>query len=310
MNPESNLGIPENVQAGQNLEKREEENEYNPLEILREREFYPGVIEVEEGKEIITDEDYKACFEFLRENIKDGSLLNLNFGSGITHCHYMLPLIDRLSHVTALDISAKNNQLIGELLNSIQDKGNPEIIEEEDKKMLRDLAQAVSKDEDFGIKESGEELLAMLHEKSQHEGKSDIITADMIEDMEKLGSGELVGDRKFDNIYLSFSIYARTREELVGFLKNAKERLNEGGNLLIIDCENYTNESGEEKELFSEDKVIEEKYGEVFDWTLDEMKEILNEVGFSSVNSQIREIEAKEDEAEEFGTYLFIKAQK
>src|SRR3989338_2822736 len=235
------------------FENQETPEEYNPVITLREREFYPGVISKDEnGKEKIEDEDLRYIFKFLRENIKEGSLLNM--GAGITHCHHMVGLADKLTQITALDISPKNNQLIKEFLDGIKGIGGQTMVGGSDMETLKTLSSALARDkQEFGIEKSGRELLDLFYEKSFYKGLPDIIAADMIEDMDKLGSGELVDGRKYDNIMFSFALYVRDKTDLANLFENLKKRLNPGGRIVIIDAKTFSfDEENESEILYSE----------------------------------------------------------
>jgi len=293
------------------FEKQEIPKEYSPITVLREREFYPGVISIDEnGQDKIEDEDLSYIFKFLRKNVKKGSLLNI--GAGITHCHQMVGLADKLTQITALDISPKNNQLIQEFLDRIKGIGGQTMVEDGDMKTLKTLAEALAQDkQDFGIEKTGDELLDLFYKESFYNGQPDIITADMVEDMDKLGSGELVDGRKYDNIMFSFALYVRDKNDLVKLFGNLKKRLNPDGHILIIDAKTFSiDEENEGEVLYSEDAVVLEKYSEAYDWTIDDIKEIAQKVGFGKVEAHDYKIQDKKEEQEKFGGYLFLKIEE
>ena len=73
-------------------------------------------------------------------------------------------------------------------------------MEQSDIAVLNKLAEAITNDKKYKIKYNGAELLSRLYEASKYQGELDIITADPIEQMDKLGSGELLAGRTYDNI--------------------------------------------------------------------------------------------------------------
>lgn len=292
-------------------ETKEKAGEYDPIYVLRNREILPESIFIgEDGKETMDDEDLSYVHKFLRKNIKNGSVLNL--GGGLTHAHRMLPIADKITHATSLDISENNNQVTAELLESIRGGGAPALVEEEDVRLFKILAGATANDKKYHIKNGGNELLSMLYEKSQYKGKLDIIAADMIAQMEELGSGELVDRRTYDNVLLLFSLFTRDRKETLALIKNAKKRLNDGGRLIVMDVWDFDGvgeNASEDDCMHSEDEQVRSLYPKPWIWDTEEFIEILQEAGFSKIKSEEHEVEESEEEKNAIGGYVSLVAR-
>lgn len=291
-------------------EQKEQIRKYNPITTLREREINDDFIYADEnGKEIIESNDLHWIMKCIRDGVKEGSVLDL--GGGMTHCHRMLPIIDKITHVTSLDISEKNNLVTRELIESSGNVSQFKLVKKYDVDLLKTMAKALSKDETYGIKRSGEEMIRELYEKSQYQGKSDVITADMIEQMDKLGSGELLDNRKYDNVLFLYSFFARNREEALNLIKNAKKCLNKGGKIVVIDVSKYEGFEDAEADnyLMAEDELVIERYPNPWVCKNEEMLEILKEAGFSNLEWEEREASDTEEEKEAFSGYFAIKAE-
>lgn len=293
-------------------ETKEGAGKYDPIYVLRNREISPESIFIgEDGKETIDDEDFTYVQKFLRKSVKGGSVLNL--GGGLTHAHRMLPIVDKITHATTLDISEKNNQVTAELLESIRSAGAPALVEEEDVRLFKLLAGALANDKKYRIKNSGKELLSMLYEKSQYKGKADIITADMIAQVDALGSGELVDGRMYDNVLFLFSLFTRNREETLALIKSAKKRLNDGGRLIVMDVwdfEGVGEGASEDDYMHSEDERVGALYSKPWIWETEEFVEVLREAGFSKITTEEHETEESEEEKDAIGGYVSLVAQR
>lgn len=295
---------------GQKREKKEKVKEYDPIKVLRERDMDPECIYTDEnGKDVIDDEDLNFLFKFVRQNVKEGSVLNL--GGGFSHAHYMSTVADKITHATSIEISPKNNQVTEELLKSIADKKfKGELVKKLDTKTLTTLAGALSGDSSYGIEKSKQEMLAMLSEKCQYNGHPDVITADMIEGMHQLGSGEMVDGRKYDNILMLFASYTRSKEETLEFFKNVKMRLNDSGWFTIVDVADYSGleDPKEDNVILQEDKIVAEKYPTPWVMNIKDVEEILKEAGFKNIIADEKEVNG-EAEKDEFGKYLVFRAE-
>jgi hypothetical protein len=201
----------------------------------------------EKKKEVIDDMDWNYIIGFLRENIQEGTLLNL--GSGVVGAHHGLASADRIKGITYLDIEEGNNQAVKEFLLSIEGDKKSEYLEEQDIEIFKTFAEALVKDEKHNFKISGEQLMTELLEKSKHKEKLDIIQCDMLEQINQLSSGELVDGRTYDNIQMSFAAF---------FLNYYKDK---EGNYFNSDGEGnfyrYEDRNNPERELFSKEKVFE-----------------------------------------------------
>jgi len=268
----------------------------------------------EHGIETIDDEELHFMYKYLRDNVKEGNLLNL--GSGITHIHQMCANEDKLTEITYIDLQPENNVLVRELieraLNLNDYQKGIRLASEGDVDLLRLIAEAMHKDPSYGIEKSGSETLSSLYKKMQHNGRLDIKTRDMISSMDKLGSGEIVDGRTYDNALMLFSRFTRNPEETDKFISNVNKRINEGGKFIIIDAEVYGGADTESDEsALQEGKKVEEEYSEVHDWTKEEMIEILKRAGFKSVKAETHEIsEDSDSEQRTFGSrYLCCSRQ-
>src|SRR3989344_4067653 len=188
-----------------NENKQEKESKYVPIDVLRNREIPRAFYRDGNGELIMDDPDLESINDYLNKEIKPGSVLSL--GSGLVNSYRMLPAIEKITRVTCIDISEKNNVVNRELIEGSQNIGEQKLVEQQDIEVLKNLAEAIASNNDYGIKSSGSELLKMLYDKSQYKGEMDIITADMIEKMDELGSGGLVDGRTYDNILLLYSFY-------------------------------------------------------------------------------------------------------
>jgi SAM-dependent methyltransferase len=293
-------------------EKKEtKEYKYDPMKVLREREINSDFVYIDEnGKETIDDKDYNYIEKYIRTNIKEGSVLDL--GGGFTHCHRILAAIDKITHATSVDISEANNQVTKELLEGSKNIGKQQLVKKSDINLLKISASAMAKDESYDIKISGTEMMDMLYEKCQYKGRPDIITADIIAQADGLGSGEMLDNRKYDNVMFFFSFFTRNREETLNLIKNAKQRMNEGGRLIIMDVwefEGVRDAESEEDVVRSEDKIVAEKYPNPWIWSTEEMIEMLKEAGFSQVRTEEKKVEESEAEKNELGGYTGFVAE-
>lgn len=300
-------GFPEqfrqNIEDAENNKRR---HEYNPLAIYREEYIDPNYIDRTPGKEEIKDEHIHYVCRFLREAFKEGDVLNL--GGGFPAYYHALLASDKMKSYTVIDISPKNLQLAKELLEGSLGVGYQEIAEKIDFDSLRSVANAFSKDPDYHFRISGDQMLKNVYAASQKDGKWDVIQADIIEQMEKIGSGKLVGGRKYDNIMLTFAIFARSRDELLDLLKNAHKRLKDNGRLIIMEYENFPGVNMEsDQDLLYEDDVVEKKYDKVYNFSAKDLEDVLREAGFSIKHSGKV---GDPDYEDGLGIYLTIIAEK
>lgn len=288
-------------------------NMYNPIESVR-RDFgetvegNKNVSRNKKGKAVIENPDLKVIFDIYRRGIKEGTMLDL--GAGPTHLHYMAGLEDKLTHISALDLSEKNLKTVAEFLDS---NDNPhertEYVSKEDLEVLRLIAEAQSKTIKGKKIRSGEEILKSIQSKSYKNGGGyDLIAADMHE----IDKQEVLGDRKFDNIIIGFSLFVNTREQIISFLAKVKDRLNSAGRLIIADFKSFANEIIEDEEKYREDDKVNELYGDYLDFSVEALVEkYLPKAGFSKKNIKVEEIDSKtESTKDEKLTYFFVIAEK
>ena len=289
-----------------NENKQEKESKYVPIDVLRNREIPRAFYRDGNGELIMDDPDLESINDYLNKEIKPGSVLSL--ASGMVNSYRMLPAIEKITQITCIDISAKNNQVNRELIEGSQNVGEQKFVEQQDIDVLNSLAEAIASKKEYGMKSSGPELLKMLSEKSQYKGEMDIITTDMIEHMTELGSGELVDGRTYDNILLLYSFYPRNKKETQEFIKNVRSRLNKGGRVIVMDVTEFegVSEATEEDYINSEDEIVAEKYPEPWMWEEEEMSKIFNKVGLIKTREVEREIEESEEVKEAFGSYVYL----
>src|SRR3990167_3216807 len=132
--------------------RQEKESKYSPIDILRNREYPTGFYRNQEGKLIMQDPDLESINDYLNKEIQPGSVLSL--GSGLANSYRMLPAIEKITQVTCVDISAKNNQVNKELIEGSQNIGERKLVEPQDIEVLNNLAEAVASNKDYGIKSS------------------------------------------------------------------------------------------------------------------------------------------------------------
>lgn len=300
--------------AEKRVEKKEDERGYNPAEVLKKRDIIPSKVRRNErGIEVIEDKELNYIFKYLRDNIKEGNLLDI--GAGIAHVHQMCAIEDKLTEITAVDISPINNVLTRDLIEMHMRKtGESRVVPKSDVETLEILAEALHKDATYGISRTGDEILSSVYDKMQYKGKLDIKWADVIKNMDELKDGKMVDGRTYDNALLLFASFARTREELIGMLSAVKERLKENGRLIIMDAETYENgvDSDSEEVAQQEDTIVEKLYSEVYDWSQEDMIKVLQEIGFKIKKIDTHKIsEDSESEQRSFGKrYLSFVAEK
>ena len=288
------------------VEEKEEKEKmpYNPMVSVR-RDFGSEWIyrDEETKKPIIEDTDLKQIMNFYRKEVKEGTLLNL--GAGSTHLHYMAAIEDKLTHITALDLSEKSLKALGEFLDSVgpeagSKKAERRYISDDDVDVLKIVAEARERNIHRKNPRSGEEVLRSIREKSTEEGKYDFICGDM----HNLSELE---ERKFDNIMLGYALFANKEEEIPGLLQQIKERLNPGGKVIIADFQGFSGENL--KEEFAEDEVVIERYPNPIDYSLPFLTSSLEKTGFSKDQIKAREADTHSEGEKDF-KYLFVSAEK
>lgn len=311
-NPFQNpLEVPSSGQkedVGESKEKWPEE--YNPAVSLR-RDFDPELIYRDEktGKAVLDDPDLKQIMAFYRKEIKPGSLLDL--GAGSTHLHYMTAIEDKLSHITALDLSPKNLALLGELLDAVGPEAGSKrqerkFILDEDIEIFKILAEARGR---HGRKKESmrpvDTVIQSIREKSlTKEGAPDFIVGDMH------NLRILLGERKFDNIMLGYALFANNEEEVRRLMVQIREHLNPGGKVMIVDFKGFSGEDVEGE--FAEDKEVVERYPKPIDYSLELLQEALRSAGFNSdkIRGEMRDPKLEGEEKARGFKYLFVSAEK
>lgn len=291
------------------VEEKEREREYNPLEPLR-RDFNPECIKRnEKGEAVIDDPDLHTLMRFYRDSIKKGSLLDI--GAGATHHHYMTALEDKLSAITALDLSPRNIQLLRELQEGETNRQSeaPKYIESQDIEILKTTAEAVAADPQYGKERSTEEILHNIAKKtSLKDGSPDLVVGDMY-DLSPLG------ERKFDNVLLGFSLFvSKDEKDLARLFSEIQKHLEPDGRIIISDFgdpeEGEILFQDEDLGTFHEDKPILDKYHTDFRLDKKTLSGILKDVGFTNVKIAEKSVEAEGDEAEHELKYMFATADK
>lgn len=290
------------------VEEKEREREYNPLEPLRRDFNSESVKRNEKGDAVIDDPDLHNLMRFYRDSIKEGSLLDI--GAGATHHHYMIALEDKLSAITALDLSPRNIQLLRELQEGAVNKQSeaPKYIESKDIEVLKITAEAVAADPRYGKERSTQEMLNNIAKKtSLKDGSPDLVVGDMY-DLSPLG------DRKFDNVLLGFSLFvSKDEKDLARLFSEIKKHLEPGGRIIISDFGDPEQEEilfqDEDLETFYEDKPILDKYHADFRLDKKTLSKTLKDVGFVNVKIAEKSVEAEGSEAEHELKYMFATAE-
>lgn len=274
--------------------------EYSPLEPLRRDFNSRRIYSNEEGKAIINDPDLHTIMQSYRNSVIEGSLLDL--GAGTTHLHYMTAIEDKLSQITALDLTPKNIQLLHELLKGVSGKTaqKPEYVESQDVEILKLTAQAIAQDPRYGQNRTAEGILSNITQKPlKEDGQPDFIVGDMYD-------LTVLGDRKFDNILLGFSLsVSKDINDLGRLFAGIQQHLNPGGRIIIADFEGF---SDEDLETFTEDEVVTSRYHTNYPLNAEILASILKNAGFSEVEVNKRAVETEEEEKEHDLGYLFAKA--
>src|SRR3989338_4246737 len=284
--------------------KQEKESKFEAIKVLRNREYPTDFIRDKEGKLVLQDPDLKFINDSTYADTKEGSFLTISADPDTIF--RLLPAAAKIKdYSTVVNFSEKNNQVNKELLEGSQNIGEQRVVEQSDIAVLNKLAEAITNDKKYKIKYNGAELLSRLYEASKYQGELDIITADPIEQMDKLGSGELLAGRTYDNIMLPFSLYTRNEQETLNFVTNLKKRLNKGGRVVLSDVWDWQGVGGEEDYINAEDDIIAEKYGNPWSWKPKKLFEVFNKAGLVLLNKKEKEIEESEEVEKAFGGYSF-----
>ncbi|MBU0597711.1 class I SAM-dependent methyltransferase [Patescibacteria group bacterium] len=276
------------------------ENNYNPIiSVRRDFDLENIFYNLATNEAVIKDPDLKKIYSYLRTEVVPGSLLSL--GAGPTHLHYVIPVIDLITCVTALDLSKKNIEVIKEFFRYIgslkkSEEFKSDIIKNTDIQILQCLADFYCKIKKRG---SGKGLLLKLLEKSQYHDKADLIIGDMHD-------FSLMGERKFNNILLGFSLYVNSEDQLLKFFQHAKGHLNPGGKILLIDFDKFSNDdiNGE----FLEDDDVIRKCPDSLDFSLEMLLNVLGQVGFKEKNISTKTIPVLTDGLEKERGYEYFFA--
>lgn len=289
------------------LESKEAIRKYNPMVSVR-RDFDPEWIYREDGRAVIDDVDHRQIMAFYRSAVVPGTLLDL--GAGPTHLHFMGCLEDKLTHITALDLSEKNLQAVAEFLDSVgpeakKSQGQRKFISKKDLQLLKITAEAAANVGKRAEKiRSGDQVLKSIREKSlDQKGKYDFIIGDMY-DLDRL-----LDQRRFDNIMIGYALYANTPEEIPKLLEQVRRHLSPGGKLVIADFQGFSSETVEGE--FDEDEIVKKKYPNAIDYSLELLVSSLAKAGFrrDAIRAEKRDIKADGEEKKRGWKYLFVSAE-
>ena len=287
-----------------NENKQEKEGNFEAIKVLRNREYPTDFKLDKKSKLVLEDPDLKFINDSINAGLKEGSVLTISADPDTIF--RLLPVAAKIKdHSTIINFSEKNNQVNRELLEGSQNVGEQKVVEQSDIEVFNKLAEAISNDKKYKINYGGNELLSKLYEVSNYQGKLDVITADPIEQMEKLGSGELIDGRTYDNILLPFSLYTRSEQETLAFITNLKKRLNKGGRLVYGDVWEWEGVGEEGDYINAEPEIIAEKYGNPWSWQPKQLFEVFNKAGLVLLNKKEKEIEESEEVEKAFGGYSF-----
>lgn len=288
-------------------ESKEAAPKYSPMVSVR-RDFDPEWIYREQGRAVIDDADHRQIMAFYRSEVVPGTLLDL--GAGPTHLHFMDCLEDKLTHITALDLSEKNLQAVAEFLDSVGPeaktaKGHRKFTSEKDLQLLKITAEAAANaGKRIEKVRSGNQVLKSIREKSlNREGKYDFIVGDM-HDLDRL-----IGQRKFDNIMIGYALYANRPEEIPSLMEQVRRHLNPGGKVVMADFQGFSSETVEGE--FDEDEIVKKKYPNAIDYSLELLVSSLEKAGFSkdAIRAEKRDIKADGEEKRRGWKYLFVSAE-
>lgn len=278
-------------------------NQYIPIKTVR-RDFDPKFIYFDERKNraVINDPDLNFIFNFYRKELKPGSLLNL--GAGSTHWHYTAAIEDRVSHITAFDLSEKNIDTLKEFTQAI--KMNDDIskkyknIEEHDITMLKLVAEACGSEQKPPI--SSKKVLESVYNKSLIDNKLDLVIGDM-------HNLSVLNDRKFNNIIIAFSLFVNTEDEMPIFFRQVKNYLNQNGKVIVLDFDKFT--ENDIDEIFSEDENILKKYPKPIDYSLEMLVDSMIEAGFDHdyIHSGVKDVETDAFEKWRGYKYFYTTAE-
>lgn len=300
--------------AGEVEGKVEEESApYNPIISVR-RDFGESinpdedasVYRGENGEAVIDDIDLRIIEDFYHDAIKPGSLLNL--GAGPIHFHYLGGVEDRLTHVTAFDISEKNLDVLKEFMDhGRQGASDAKMVNESDMDVLKLALEGYEAAHKDNVR-PGQEILDSLREKSKGDGPGgyDLVVGNF-HDLDNI---QALGERKFDNILFSYSLYANKPKEVVKLFEQAKRRLNPGGRLIIADMQGFTNEDGVGSEdEYREDAIVEKLYPDFMDYSSKSLERYLLKAGFNKGNLDLRDpVSETESRPGHEIKYLFMTA--
>ncbi|MCX6718297.1 MAG: class I SAM-dependent methyltransferase [Candidatus Staskawiczbacteria bacterium] len=292
-------------------EQEKEKNVYNPIESVHRDFSSEWIHRDEKGETVVDDADLNVIFDFYRQEVQKGTLLDL--GAGPTHLHYMGSVEDRVSHFTALDLSEKNIQALKEFLDGVSPatdevKEKPKYVSEDDIKILKLTGEAQEVKRNKENPRTGEQVLESIREKSLAEnGKEYDLVVGNYHDIDKI---EALGERKFDNIIIGFALYANKEKEIPELFKKIKERLNPGGKIIVADIQGFTTEVEQEQEEFREDEIVEQLYPDFIDYSLKSLISALRKAGFPKKGIKAKEIISETEESPDGRfKYLFLSAE-
>ncbi|HBG48439.1 MAG TPA: hypothetical protein DDW90_02825 [Cyanobacteria bacterium UBA9971] len=284
--------------------KQEKESKYEAIEVLRNREYPTDFKYDKKGRLVLEDPDLKFIDDSINTGLKEGSLLTISADPDTIF--RILPAATKIKdHSTIINFSQENNLVNTELLEASQNIGEQKVVEQSDIEVLKKLATVISYDKKYKSNYSGEELLSKLYDLSHYQGKPDIITADPIEQMDKIGSGEMLDGRTYDNIMLPFSLYTRSEQETLAFMTNLKQRLNKGGRVVLADVWEWQGVGGEDDFINAEPDIISEKYGNAWSWQPKQLFKVFEKAGLTLVNKKEKEIEESDEVYDAFEGYSF-----
>ncbi|MDO8570201.1 MAG: hypothetical protein Q7R97_01280 [Candidatus Daviesbacteria bacterium] len=278
---------------------------YNSLIQLRKSFCSEWVYINKEGKAVIDASDLHDIMQFYRQAIKKGTVLNL--GAGTTHFHYMLAIEDKLTHITALDLGKEHIQILQDFFNYYQNPPKQaRFISKKDLNIFQITAQSVAQDSRYGQDRSREEIIKNIICKStNNHGKLDCIYGDMYQ-------LDVLGDRKFDNIILSFSLFiSRDKNDMLKLFTGIRKHLSSEGRIIIADFEGVGDSGFGEKEAedFPELPKVRNIYSADFDLDQNILADYLRKAGFKEVKVKTVPVEVEGIEKEHNLNYLFAQAK-
>ncbi len=254
-----------------------------------------------QAEAVMTDPDLEHIFTHLRNTVKPGSVLML--GCRPMFLHYMLPVADRVTHVTGQDVSQANIEAVMEFFYA--QAGDPQFdkLLEADFVRLGCFADWIAEHYQTGY--SGPALLDRLMNACEKDDTSvDLVQGHMFD------LDDLVGERQYDNIILLYAIWAGDKEQVADLFYVIKRHLAPGGRLIVFDMISFDQDDLEDD--FEEDPSETDRVPELMELTLDILRNQMLAAGFDESKVAARQVAPTLPDGEEVShgyEYLELTAE-